>query len=130
MAGDPLSDVLWQPVTILNTASLSNALNVQGYDVVALQQPVNVEGTAYSFQASLDGATFADLYDNEGTEVSATKSATLAQVTLLTASMAAPPGDISIKGVNSIKVRTGLTGAASAQNSDVIIMVGLRTAGG
>lgn len=121
-----LEAVTFRKVTIADGASLSDALDVQGYDVVALQQAANAEGTAYSFQGSLDGDTFADVYDNEGTEVSATKSATVAQVTILTASIAAPPGDASLKGFNAIKVRTGLTGAATNQTGAATILVGLR----
>lgn len=121
-----LDDVVFRYVTIANGESLSDALGVQGYDVVALQQPANTEGTTFSFQGSLDGATFADIYDNEGTEVSCTKSATLAQCLILTGSMAAPPGDMSLRGFNKIKVRSGLTGAATNQTGDAIILVGLR----
>lgn len=121
-------DVLFRKVTIADGASLSDELDVQGYDVVALQQAANTEGTAYSFQGSLDGETFADIYDHEGTELSVAKSATLAQVTILTGGMAEPPGDISLKGFQSIKIRTGLTGAATNQTGAATILVGLRAA--
>lgn len=123
-------DVVWRPVTIANGESLSGALDVQGYDVVALQHAAATEGTAYSFQGAVDGETYADIYDNDGGELSVTKSATLAQVIMLgipgNAAAGGEPSKI-LMGLNSIKVRTGLTGAGTNQTGDAIIMVGLRS---
>ena len=120
--GNPLLAFVFRKVTIADGASLSDAVNVQGYDVVSLQQVANTEGTVFTFQGSLDGETYADLYDNGGTEVSVTKSATLAQAIHLSNSVD------EIKGMASIKVRTGASAAPTNQTSAATILVGLRAA--
>lgn len=118
MADNPNDFQVWKTVTIADSAALSGALNVQGWDVMAIEQPANCEGTAFTFQASQDGSTFADVYDNTGTELSVTKSATAAQLLTL--------GTKQIQGVAQIKVRSGTTGAPTNQTGAATIKVGLR----
>ena len=122
-------DVLWRRAVIADSASLSDEVDVQGYDVVALQHPANTEGTAYTFQGAVDGLTFADVYDNDAGELSVTKSATLAQVILLgvpgNAAAGAEPAKV-LAGLNAIKIRTGTSAAPTTQTGEVVIMVALR----
>jgi hypothetical protein len=126
MAGDILESVVFKTVTIADGASLSDAENIQGYDLVSLQQPANCEGIAFSFQGSVDGITFADLYDVEGAEITVTKSATLAQTFALKCAITPAPSPIVLEGLQAVKVRTGLTAAATNQTGAVVILLGLR----
>ncbi len=120
-----MDSVVYRKATIAVGESLSDAVDIQGYDVVSLQQAASCEGTAFSFQGSVDGITFADLYDNGGVEISVTKSATIAQCFQLglgTASSLFP-----FQGLQKIKVRTGLTAGATVQvTTAAVIIVGLR----
>ena len=93
---------------------------------MSLQQAASCEGTTFSFQGSVDGVTFADMYDSAGSEISLTKSASLAQCIQLgltsTASSWYP-----LQGLNKIKIRTGLTAGPTVQvTADATILVGLR----
>lgn len=108
--------------TIADGASLSGAIDVLGWEVVSIEQAASCEGTKFSFQGSLDGVTFVDLYDETGTEISVTKSATLAQILYL-------KQDIRLRGFSQIKIRSGLTGAATNQTGDASILVGLAQVG-
>lgn len=123
-----LESVVFRKVTIADSASLSDAVNVQGYDVVALQHPANTEGTAYTFQGSLDGETYVDMYSSTGAELSITKSATLAQcIQLAIAAASATPEPVKeFKGLQSLKVRTGTSASPTTQTGAATILVGLR----
>jgi len=123
---ETLDRVVFRKATIAVGESLSDAIDVQGYDVVSLQQAASCEGTTFSFQGSVDGVTFADMYDSAGSEISLTKSASLAQCIQLgltsTASSWYP-----LQGLNKIKIRTGLTAGPTVQvTADATILVGLR----
>lgn len=118
MADNPLHLQTWKSATIANGASLSGAINVQGWDVVAIEQPAACEGTAFTFQISMDGLTFVDVYDSAGAELSVTKSATLAQTLLL--------GTKEIRGAVFLKVRSGATGLPVVQAGDAVLKVALR----
>ena len=128
MAGDILESVVFRKVTIANGASLSGALNVQGYDVVAIQHPADTEGTAYTFQGSLDGETYVNMFSSTGAELSVTKSATLAQLIQLGvwAAAAQPEPPKEFKALVGFKIRTGTSAAATNQTGAVDILVGLR----
>ena len=106
----------WRKCTILNGASLSDAIWMQGYLLLAMRQAANTAGTAFTFQASYDGgATFEDL-QTDSAELSITKSATVAQHFYL-------PDAKRVFGPTHIKVRTGTSGSASAQSADVVVWV-------
>jgi hypothetical protein len=109
---------IWKSVVIANGAALSGAINIQGYDVVAIQQPASTEGTAFTFQGSVDGQTFADVKDSSGAEVSLTKSATAAETLLF--------GTKELRGLQAIKVRSGTSATPTNQTGDATILVGLR----
>ena len=111
-------DTIWRKATIADTASLSDAVDVLGWEVVAFQQPAACNGTVYTAQASMDGNSFAMLTNDVGTEWEQVKSGTVAEATMLSA-------DNRIRGYSQIKVRTGTQAAPSAQNGEAEIMVGL-----
>jgi hypothetical protein len=109
---------IWKPAVIADGAALSDAINIQGYDVVAIQQPEDTEGTAFTFQGSVDGLTFADVKDSTGTEVALAKSETEAETLLL--------GTNELRGLQAIKVRSGTSATPTEQSGDAVILVGLR----
>lgn len=108
----------WKPVTILNGASLSASLFITGLQVIAMRQPAGIEGTSFTFQASFDGGTTFEDLQTDSAELSVTKSATVAQTFYL-------PSSKAIFGPTHIKVRTGASGAPSAQDADATIWLAL-----
>lgn len=110
---------VFKVVTIANGASLSNAQYIQGYDVVAIQKDATLAGTALTFQASLDGVTFANLFDASNTEVSCT-------TTTLTALCHVLQQSKEIRGINSIKLRSGTSASPTSQSADINVQLGLR----
>ena len=102
-------------ITISASTTISAAVDVQGYDVVAIQQPADCEGTAWTFQGSVDGINFAEIRDNAGNVLTVTKQAATADCIML--------GTKEIRGLKSLKLVAG-----SAQNADITISVGLRAA--
>lgn len=61
--------------TIASGASLSGAINPGPCAAFALQMPATWTAANLTFQASFDGVTFGDLYDEAGTEIVVTASA-------------------------------------------------------
>jgi len=104
-------------VTIADGASLSDALDVLGWEVVSIEQPANCEGTAFTMQGSLDGVNYVDI-QTDSAEWSAVKSATAVQVIYL-------PQDKRLRGFSKIKVRTGTSSAPTTQTGAAILKIGL-----
>lgn len=77
---DYLAHNTWKPFTIADGASSSGAIDTLGWDVVGIEQPADCEGVRFIFQGSYNGVDFVDIYDQTGTRISVTKSATLAQI--------------------------------------------------
>ncbi len=102
-------------VTIANGESLSSAINLGGMFPAKIAVPAEFDGTAMTFQGSVDDATFYNLYDTTGTEVSYTVAASR----LVTPVM----GDFY--GLSSIKIRAGTSGAATNQTGATVIKIGL-----
>lgn len=65
------------PVTIDISvdAQVSGILDCNGSHLFALVTPAAVDSTSVTFQASVDGVTFTPMYDNAGTQLSATIAA-------------------------------------------------------
>lgn len=90
--------------------NLSAAVDMRGYDLVGIEMPDRFTGTTLSFQVADDnGSTFEELTDNTGTAI----TVTVAAGKMSTVS--------NIKGFGSIKVRSGLVGAPTAQGNDAPI---------
>ena len=103
--------------TILNGASLSDAIDLGvGPQMVGIQMPAAWTAADMTFQASVDGATYANLTDDAGTEVTFTVSASKF-VTLRTAAL-----DL-FYGKRYLKLRSGTAGAATNQGADRAIKV-------
>lgn len=108
----------WKKATIASGASLSDAVKTLGYEVVVIQQAASCEGTAFTAQGSIDGATYADI-QTDSAEWSVTKSATVAQVLLL-------PETKQFRGLASIKIRSGTSGSPTVQvTADAVVWIGM-----
>jgi len=93
--------------TILGTASLSAAVDLMGGRLVGIQMPSAWTAAGLTFQASADGETYADLYDDGGNEVGGSAAASRYIVF---------DAGANFEGVRWLKVRSGT--AASAVNQD------------
>lgn len=94
-------------VSIPNGGSLSAAVNVpQGLTLVGIQMSAAWTAAAITFQGSVDGSVFQDMFNAAGTEVSVTTAAGRF--------VALDPG-VYQSFVKQIKVRSGTSGAAVNQ---------------
>ena len=96
------------PVLILNGASLSAAVKVLGGLPAIIEMPAAWDAANLTFQTSGDGATFMNLYDENGTEVTVTADASR-RIRLEPSQWAA---------IAEIKVRSGPSAAAVNQTAD------------
>lgn len=94
--------------TIANGAALSDAIALNGNHVDGLVLPAAWTAGALTFQVSLDGATYYDLYDTAGSEVSYT----------VTAGKAVPLAMSALRGWDYLKLRSGTTGTPVNQGAD------------
>lgn len=101
--------------TIANGESLSGAVQLGGMYLSKIALPAEFDGTAITFQGSLDGSTFYNLYTNAGTEVNYPASASRVIV----------PEFMDFLGLHSIKVRAGTAGAATNQTGATVVSIGL-----
>jgi hypothetical protein len=104
--------------TILSGQSLSQAINVQGYAVVSVQFPATWNAADLTFQGSVDGVTFGDVYDEDGTEIGWTGD-TASRVLLVKGTGELPAG------LAAIKVRSGTAGVPVNQAADRALLLGL-----
>ncbi len=86
-------------VIAINTA-LSAALNVSGATVIGIAMPAAWTAANLTFQASVDGSTYNDVYDDAGAEYTVTAAA--ARYIIL------DPADFA--GFRFLKIRSGTTG--------------------
>lgn len=95
---------------IANGQSLGEAIDLTDVRALAIQTPASINSaTALTFRGSVDGSTWANLYDSTGTEVSVTAAASRF--------IALDPAIFA--GVPYIKVRTGTAGSPTAQAADI-----------
>lgn len=70
----PVSHTTLQ-ATIASGASLSDALDLIGYDLVGIEMPAAWTAAAITLQSSSDGVTYRNVYSASGTELSLTVDA-------------------------------------------------------
>ena len=101
MTADANTKVL--TATIANAASLSGEIDLEGFKLMALLMPGAWTAAALTFQASdVAGGTFLDVYDDAGTEVTATVAASRAiGLDAILPELAA---------IRFLKIRSGTTG--------------------
>ena len=98
------------PIQILSGASLSQGALLGDHCLVGIQMPAAWDAASLSFQVSYDaGASWHDLYDDAGNEV------TLAPASPAGKYLAVTPDPFG--GIEFIRVRSGLTGAAVNQTA-------------
>lgn len=100
--------------TITNGTSLSGAIDLGAATLFGIQMPSAWTTANLTFQASTDGATYANLYDSTGAEVTVTAAASQFIV------MAVPPQWI---GLRYLKIRSGTSGTAVNQAADRTLQI-------
>jgi hypothetical protein len=61
-----------QVAAIASSATTSDAINLAGMNLVGLVMPAAFTGTTVTFQASVDGTNYFDVYNTAGTQLSVT----------------------------------------------------------
>ena len=95
------------------SGSLSGAADIRDLDVIGVQYPATWVNAKLSFQVSDDGATYKDLYDDNGTEAQVAGAANADRFIGFRGDLA-----FILGRWNFIKVRSGLTGAHVDQTTD------------
>jgi hypothetical protein len=103
-------------VTIASGASLSGAVDLNGCGLVRIQMPAGWDAAVLTFQVSLDGLTFANLYDRAGNEYTVQVAAS--------SSIIVPPSDFA--GLRWLKVRSGTAGVAVNQTAERVLNLMVR----
>ena len=94
--------------------SLSEAVDLTDVRALAIQTPASINSaTALTFQGSVDGSTWANLYDSTGAEVNVPAAASRF--------IALDPAIFA--GIPFLKVRTGTAGSPTAQAADTTLML-------
>ncbi len=99
--------------TIASGASLSDALDLTGLTVVGLQMPSTWTAAAITLESSADNATFDDVYDSEGNELSLTADA----------SRFIPLAPTAMVSYPYLKLRSGTSGTPVNQAATRVITV-------
>ena len=94
--------------SISNGQSLSGAIDLGGARLAYIQMPASWTAAALTFQASADGVTYVDLYDNDGVEYSASVAASQGIIVPLT----------DFLGIRYLKVRSGTSAVPVNQGGD------------
>lgn len=105
--------------TIANGASLSGAVDLVDYRPIAVQMPATWTAANLTFQASVDGTTYQDVYDDSATEL-AVGAASARYVALGSAAQ------LALSGAQYLKVRSGASGSPVNQGgarSVVLVLV-------
>lgn len=95
-------------VTIANGASLSSAVDLNDFEIVAVQMPASWTPADLSFQGSVDNSTFQDIFTSDDAEL-VVEAAQARYVALM------EPEISALKGCMWVKVRSGVTAAAVNQ---------------
>jgi hypothetical protein len=106
-----MSDELLQSnntIIIANGESLSGSVGLGGSTMVGIVMPATWTAANLTVQASHDGATYNNLYDDLGTEVTVTAAASRY--------IALDPSVFA--GIRYLKVRSGTSGSAVNQGGD------------
>jgi hypothetical protein len=94
--------------TIANGESLSGAVDLNNARLASIQMPAAWTAANLTFQASADGVTYADLYDNEAVEYTVQAAASRVLIVPL----------VDFLGIRYLKVRSGTSAAAVAQGAE------------
>lgn len=98
---------------IAASASLSGAVEIGDALAVAIHMPATWTTAGITFQASFDGTTYNNVYDDAGNEVTISAAASRAIVILTNV----------LTPFKYIKIRSGTSGAAVTQAAERILIV-------
>lgn len=114
--------VIAKTATILNGASLSNEINIEGYNIVGFIMPATWTAASLSFAAAIDtGGTFVPITDDAAAEVTFTVAAAKAVGCRADKASALAPWRF-------IKLQSGTSGATVNQGADRVITLILKKA--
>jgi len=100
-----------QDATIANGASLSDAINLRGEVLVGIEMPAAWTAANLTFQASMDNATYLNVYSAAGAELVVTAAAS--QFIWVDPS--------NFAGCRWIKVRSGTSGTPVNQGAERLV---------
>lgn len=115
-AQDASGSLVTTQATIASGQSLSAALDLQQYSLVGLLLPSAWTAAAVTFQGSIDGSNFFDLYDS-GAEINLGAAAASRYLLLSPSAFA---------GLRYLKVRSGTSGTPVNQAADRALTLVLR----
>lgn len=107
-------------VTIANGQSLSNAIDVPGHVLVGIVMPPTWTSANLTFQGSVDGSTFLNVFVEGGGEFQVTAFANRLIIVDPT----------RLYGLRSLRVRSGTSGTPVAQTADRVITLVFRQLAG
>ena len=99
------------PVTVANGTSLSASVDLRFAAVAGIYMSAAWTSAFLTFQASSDGLTFSDIFNNDGTEYKLT----------VAAGQFVPFVPLELPGVRFLKIRSGVTGTAVNQGADRLL---------
>ena len=106
-----MSQITNVSVTIANGAALSGAVKLGGATLLGIEMPAAWTTAALTFQHSIDGVTYTDLYDAAGAEIALT----------VVASHYSTLSILAWQGVIYLKVRSGTGGTPVNQGAEHIL---------
>ncbi|MDD3371026.1 MAG: hypothetical protein PHE27_04270 [Alphaproteobacteria bacterium] len=105
------------PTTIASGTSLTNTINLKGLRLFAIAMPSSWTAARLTFQVSPDcGTTWYDLYDANGTEITATAAASTCVVL----------SPVQFSSFQYVRLRSGASGSPVNQADDREISLILR----
>jgi hypothetical protein len=102
------------------TTVLAEAVDLQGGRLVAIVMPSTWISANLTFQASWDGDSYANLYDDSGNEVAVTVSPTTGSRYVVFDALD------NMEGVRFVKVRSGTAAAAITQTTETSVTLVVR----
>ncbi|HLG99835.1 MAG TPA: hypothetical protein VKX49_26230 [Bryobacteraceae bacterium] len=116
--------------TIAGGQSLSGTVLLGDGDLVSIQMPQAWTAAALTFQGSVDGVSFFELFDGSGNEIEIPAAAATAgnriQMSVSAASMGSPVTYIDFRGCPYIKVRSGTAAAPVNQAASCVLTLVVR----
>lgn len=99
--------------TIANGASLSDGVLVDGACMVGIVTPSTLTGSVFTFQVSINGTTYNNLYNQTGAEV-IVSCGTSRYIQL---------SPVDFEGFYYVKVRAGTSGTPSTQGAEALVLL-------
>ena len=97
-------------VTIASSASLSDAVDLSGWSIVSIGMPTAWTSAVLTFQGSIDGVNFKDIYTKDGSELTATVTANTIVSDLL-----------ELGSIRYLKIRSGTSSSPVNQANERIL---------